>query len=97
VHSDYTTSAAARKSGVQHIMAINSQAAVGATPQPSLDKAADAQLQPMSVYGRSKAEMERVMREVAAPVPFTMLRPSPAYRPRDKDAQAAPCHQGQGA
>jgi len=125
--------AAAKKSGVQHIIAISSQAAVGptadvdqstddlvdptlgtarptlGTAQPTLDMAREVtirdenqgfgtpkniaddprdELRPISAYGRSKAEMEGVMRRIAVPIPCTMLRPPTAYGPRDKDMRA---------
>ncbi len=125
--------AAAKKSGVRHIIAISSQAAVGPTPEtdhptlctghptPETDNSTpetacegtirdndrgfgtpndiiedqrgelrpiSAELQPISAYGRSKAEMEGVMRRIAAPIPCTMVRPPTAYGPRDKDTRA---------
>jgi len=125
--------AAAKKSGVRHIIAISSQAAVGptadvdqstddlvdptlgtarptlGTAQPTLDMAREVtirdenqgfgtpkniaddprdELRPISAYGRSKAEMEGVMRRIAVPIPCTMLRPPTAYGPRDKDMRA---------
>ncbi|MGB4572733.1 MAG: NAD-dependent epimerase/dehydratase family protein [Rectinemataceae bacterium] len=66
------------------IIAISSLSASG----PSADGrgvGADAALHPLTPYGRSKAEMERVMRSVAYPVPCTFLRPPPVYGPRDRD------------
>ena len=100
--------AAAKKSGVRHIIAISSQAAVGPTTDTACKAAARDQdqyfktpsetprdvmgdpgeLRPLSAYGRSKAEMEGVMREIAAPIPCTILRPPTAYGPRDKDTRA---------
>jgi len=86
-------SAAARRSGenssaarIGHIIAISSQAAVGPSPD---DKgvSADATPRPLSPYGRSKVEMEAVMRETANPIPCTFLRPPTVYGPRDKDTR----------
>jgi nucleoside-diphosphate-sugar epimerase len=42
-------------------------------------------MQPVSKYGRSKAEMERVIRTYQPQLPVTIVRPSAVYGPRDTD------------
>jgi len=86
-------SAAARRSGenssaahIGHMIAISSQAAVGPSPDDT-GVSADTLLRPITPYGRSKVEMETVMRETASPIPCTFLRPPTVYGPRDKDTR----------
>ncbi|MCE5255545.1 MAG: NAD(P)-dependent oxidoreductase, partial [Spirochaetaceae bacterium] len=69
---------------IEHIIAISSLAAVGPSHN---DKGvgADDELRPLTPYGRSKVEMEQVMRSIAGPIPCTFLRPPTVYGPRDRD------------
>ncbi|MCE5255730.1 MAG: NAD-dependent epimerase/dehydratase family protein, partial [Spirochaetaceae bacterium] len=69
---------------IEHIIAISSLAAVGPSRN---DKGvgADDELRPLTPYGRSKVEMEQVMRSIAGPIPCTFLRPPTVYGPRDRD------------
>lgn len=80
-------SAAARNasaSGVRHIIALSSLAAVG--PAAGLEGVDETTpLHPLTPYGRSKVEMEVEMRRAAVPIPCTFIRPPTVYGPRDRD------------
>ena len=76
-------------STLKRFVLVSSQAAAG--PAPALDRPRD-ELQvpePLEEYGRSKLEAERlvVARSGGRPggIPFTIVRPSAVYGPRDRD------------
>jgi nucleoside-diphosphate-sugar epimerase len=76
---------AKRGGQLQRFLLVSSQAAAG--PAPSLDAPRDeSQLaEPIEEYGRSKLEAERVVTSHGDRIPFTILRPSAVYGPRDRD------------
>lgn len=75
---------------VQRVLVTSSLAAVGKCETPVATE--DAPLQPISRYGRSKAEMERALHEThemrasfMEQLPITIVRPPAVYGPRDRD------------
>jgi nucleoside-diphosphate-sugar epimerase len=71
-----------RSPGLTRFVFVSSQAALGPSPRGTpLDE--DAPCRPVTAYGRSKLAGERVVR--AADVPWTIVRPSPVYGPRDRE------------
>jgi len=65
-----------------HVVLISSQAAAG----PSLDGSPVTLAtppRPVSPYGQSKLEGENALKQEAGPTPFTILRPSAVYGPRE--------------
>jgi len=73
----------AEKAGVKHLIHISSLAASHpAGPEaPALETDVSA---PVSEYGRSKLRAEEAVRN-SCEIPFTILRPSAVYGPRDAD------------
>lgn len=74
--------------GVRRVVVASSQAAVG--PSPVENRVArpvteDDPLRPISLYGESKAEMERMIATQFDDVPITVVRPSAVYGPREAD------------
>jgi nucleoside-diphosphate-sugar epimerase len=78
-------SARARGGQVQRFVLVSSQAAAG--PARALDAPRDetGPSEPIEEYGRSKLEAERVVASRGDTIPFTILRPSAVYGPRDRD------------
>jgi nucleoside-diphosphate-sugar epimerase len=72
---------AANRIGARFVM-ISSQAAAGPGTVPHPRREDDAS-QPITPYGRSKLAAEQIVRD-AARVPWTILRPSAVYGPRDR-------------
>ncbi|MEQ9103275.1 MAG: NAD-dependent epimerase/dehydratase family protein [Rhodothermales bacterium] len=68
--------------GVQRIVLVSSLAAVGRADARVPDEAAP--LRPVSMYGRSKMEMEALVPEFAD-LPITVVRPPAVYGPRETD------------
>lgn len=78
---------------VERVLVTSSLAAVGHCTDGRATE--DSPLQPVSHYGRSKAQMERALREPHdmnqsywATLPITVVRPSAVYGPRDRDILA---------
>lgn len=76
--------------GVRRVLVTSSLAAVGRCAADVATE--DTPLRPISMYGRSKAEMEQALRdphEMRAPymeqLPITIVRPPAVYGPRDRD------------
>lgn len=70
--------------GPRHIIAMSSLAAAGPCPQGRcLDE--DDPLQPITPYGRSKAELERRVRMYEGRMASTFIRAPGVYGPRDRD------------
>lgn len=74
--------------GVRRVVVTSSQAAAG--PSPVVDGfprpvTEDDPLRPISRYGESKAEMERVLRADFSDLPLTIIRPPSVYGPREAD------------
>ncbi|MDX1438397.1 MAG: NAD-dependent epimerase/dehydratase family protein [Rubricoccaceae bacterium] len=74
---------AARNAGVERALVTSSLAAVGPSGDGALDEGAP--LNPISNYGRSKAEMERMVRELDSGPPVVIVRPPAVYGPREAD------------
>jgi nucleoside-diphosphate-sugar epimerase len=69
---------------IERFVFISSLAAVG----PSLDGRPvneETEPHPVSVYGKSKLEAERVVLGVTDQIPITIIRPPAVYGPRDRD------------
>lgn len=76
--------------GVERVLVTSSLAAVGRCDDGVATE--DSPLQPVSRYGRSKAEMERALKDSHQmessywkALPMTVVRPSAVYGPRDRD------------
>jgi len=70
--------------GLELFLLCSSQAALG--PSPGLDPLSeDAPPHPLTAYGQSKLEAERICREWEGRLPVAVLRPPAVYGPRDKD------------
>lgn len=69
--------------GIRRFVHVSSQAAVG--PSPSPDQVVDEQtpLNPITTYGKSKADAERLVIGRMDRVPATIVRPPAVYGPRD--------------
>ncbi|MBI4702439.1 MAG: NAD-dependent epimerase/dehydratase family protein [Deltaproteobacteria bacterium] len=76
----------ARAPGLRRFVLVSSLAAVG--PSPDGRPVDPAQAAPVTRYGRSKLEAERVVTARAQDVPVVILRPSMIYGPRDKESLA---------
>ena len=63
---------------------ISSQAAAGPSLQNRPRREQDSP-QPLTAYGRSKLEAERIALEYRADFPITIIRPPAVYGPRDRD------------
>ncbi|PIQ62314.1 MAG: NAD-dependent epimerase [Bacteroidetes bacterium CG12_big_fil_rev_8_21_14_0_65_60_17] len=68
---------------VQRIILTSSLAAVGRADVAVPDESAP--LRPVSMYGRSKMEMERVAEPYVDRLPVTIIRPPAVYGPRETD------------
>lgn len=69
---------------IKRFVHLSSQAAVG----PSLNGAPVSELTPLNpvdIYGKSKAESERICLSYANKLPITIVRPVAVYGPRDPD------------
>ncbi len=63
---------------------ISSQAAVG--PSPGIEPIDESHTpNPVTAYGRSKLEAEKIVNSIKDRVPVTIVRPPAVYGPRDKD------------
>lgn len=63
---------------------ISSQAAAG--PSPGIEPIDESHTpNPVTAYGRSKLEAEKIVNSVSGRVPVTIVRPPAVYGPRDKD------------
>lgn len=63
---------------------ISSQAAAGPSPD-GVPKTEDMECNPVTTYGKSKLEAEKVVRNFEGKIPFTIVRPSAVYGPRDPE------------
>ncbi len=68
---------------VRRFVLVGSQGAAGPTSHPDVRLAETDPCRPVSAYGRSKLEAELVTREYQGRVPYTILRLSAVYGPRD--------------
>lgn len=65
------------------VLIVSSLAAVGHSDQPEADEATP--LKPVSMYGKSKAEMEQRIQPYHRDLRVTVVRPPAVYGPRDAD------------
>ncbi|NNE70313.1 MAG: NAD-dependent epimerase/dehydratase family protein [Rhodothermales bacterium] len=75
--------AAARLASPPRVQVVSSLAAVGEAADPVATEATP--LKPVSLYGRSKAEMETALEPWFGRLPLTVVRPPAVYGPRDTD------------
>lgn len=68
---------------LKKLLATSSLAVIGACESTVADE--DAPMQPVSHYGRSKAEMERILARYFEYIPIVIVRPSSVYGPRERD------------
>ena len=61
------------------------QAAAGPAPGPGRPRSESDPAEPFDVYGISKLEAEQLLSDQAGASPFTIVRPSAVYGPRDVD------------
>lgn len=73
--------AAAAETGIKRIVLVSSLAAVGISSQVIANE--ETALRPVSMYGRSKAEMETMAARYDLPI--TVVRPPAVYGPRETD------------
>jgi len=73
------------RESLRRFVLISSQAASGPCPDGSTTVKETDQLQPVSLYGRSKAEAERVAGRFLQALPITIIRPPTVFGPRDRD------------
>jgi dihydroflavonol-4-reductase len=72
------------KPGIQRLVYVSSQAAVGpGNDEQPLNETAPCR--PITDYGESKLEGERIVLEHASQLPITIIRPPAVYGPRDTD------------
>jgi dihydroflavonol-4-reductase len=72
----------ARKSGVKKIVVLSSLAAAGPSSGEPISE--DAPMNPVSMYGESKKEMEKMIHRIHTPeLSITILRPPAVYGPRE--------------
>lgn len=70
--------------GLRRFVYISSQEAIGINPDPERLVDESDPPRPITDYGRSKLQAENLVR-AADWLPWTIIRPSPVYGPRDKD------------
>lgn len=68
---------------VRKVLITSSLSTIGQSDQPIADE--DTPMRPISMYGKSKAEMEEKLREWMPRLPITIVRPSAVYGPRETD------------
>ncbi len=70
---------------LRRFVLVSSQAAAGPAARPGQPKSEVDPAMPFDVYGKSKYEAERILMDEAGDTPFTIVRPSAVYGPRDVD------------
>ncbi len=70
--------------GLRKIILMSSQAAMGPCDDLRPKKVGESE-NPISDYGRSKLAAEKELKALDGKLPYTILRPSSVYGPRDKD------------
>ncbi|MDX1617972.1 MAG: NAD-dependent epimerase/dehydratase family protein, partial [Balneolaceae bacterium] len=74
----------AQKQGIGKLVVLSSLAAAGPTPEGGSPVTETDPLKPISMYGRSKKEMEQMIHRIAENrMSITILRPPAVYGPRD--------------
>jgi nucleoside-diphosphate-sugar epimerase len=74
----------ARRVALKRFVLVSSQAAAGPSRSPTPLSEEDP-CKPITAYGRSKCEAERVVQQAGGAVPYSIIRPSAVYGPRDRD------------
>lgn len=74
----------AQSPSIKRVVVLSSQAAAGPSPADR-DVDEDTKPAPVSWYGQSKVEMEKVCRDFAGRLPITILRPVAVYGERERD------------
>jgi nucleoside-diphosphate-sugar epimerase len=70
---------------LKRLVLVSSQAAAGPARALEAPRDESAPNEPIEEYGRSKLEAERIVAAAGDRVPFTIVRPSAVYGPRDRD------------
>ena len=73
---------ASNKNDISQFIFLSSQAAAG--PSEDKPKTEDDESNPISLYGKSKLYAENIIKKNAR-IPYTIIRPSSVYGPKDKD------------
>jgi dihydroflavonol-4-reductase len=69
----------------RQIIAMSSLASVGPSPADGSCLDENAELNPITPYGRSKAALENLLKSYAGRIEYTIIRAPGVYGPRDKD------------
>lgn len=77
--------AATRSGRLTRFLYVSSQAAAGPARALDAPRNETAPSEPLEEYGRSKLAAERVIASRGETIPFTIVRPSAVYGPRDRD------------
>ena len=77
--------ASKRTPSLKRFVLISSQAAAGPASHLERPVTEHAPAQPIEEYGLSKLEAENILRETPLPFPYTIIRPTAVYGPRDVD------------
>jgi nucleoside-diphosphate-sugar epimerase len=76
---------ARRERSLRRFLLVSSQAAAGPAPALHTPRDESQPAEPIEEYGRSKLAAERVVAARGGEIPFTIVRPSAVYGPRDRD------------
>ena len=68
---------------VRRVLVTSSLSVIGRSDEPIADE--ETPLNPISMYGRSKAEMEDELEDWSTRLPITIVRPAAVYGPRESD------------
>jgi len=69
---------------LKRFLFVSSQAAAGPSPK-GLAKTEDMECNPVTTYGKSKLMAEAEVKKFTGKIPFTIVRPSAVYGPRDPE------------
>ncbi len=70
---------------LKRLLLVSSLAAAGPASEGLRGVSESDEPKPVSAYGRSKLQAERLVLERSAPIPFTIVRPPAVYGPGDRD------------
>ncbi|MEZ4701640.1 MAG: NAD-dependent epimerase/dehydratase family protein [Rhodothermales bacterium] len=70
---------------LRRLTLVSSQAAAGPARGPGLPVDETMPPSPFEIYGQSKYEAERLLQDQTGRLPYTIIRPSAVYGPRDQD------------
>ncbi len=71
--------------GMKKFVLLSSQAASGPSPEDGTSTRESDDPRPVSLYGRSKLEAERLVNSFGSTMPVTIVRPPTVFGPRDLD------------